>query len=61
MRERGQIGQDGWLSSQGRAVKERVESETDRLATKPYESLEPSELDELMDTLGPLAELLLAA
>ena len=34
---------------------------TDDLAAKPYESLEPGELDELMATLEPLAALLLAA
>jgi hypothetical protein len=61
MRDRGLIGDDGWLSEQGRAVKQRVESFTDDLAAKPYESLEPGELDELMDTLEPLAKLLLAA
>ena len=37
------------------------ESLTDHLATKPYESLEPGELDELMQTLEPLATLLVAA
>jgi hypothetical protein len=61
MRDRGLIGDDGWLSEQGRVVKERVESLTDDLAAKPYESLEPDELDELMATLEPLAALLLAA
>ena len=61
MRDRGLIGDDGWLSEQGRAVKQRVESLTDDLAAKPYESLEPGELDELMDALEPLATLLLAA
>jgi hypothetical protein len=61
MRDRGLIGDDGWLSEQGRAVKQRVESLTDDLAAKPYESLEPGELDELMDTLEPLAKRLLAA
>ena len=50
-----------WLSHQGRAVKQRVEALTDDLAAKPYESLEPDELDELMATLEPLATLLLAA
>ena len=55
MRDRGLIGDDGWLSEQGRAVKQRVESLTDDLAAKPYESLEPGELDELMATLEPLA------
>jgi hypothetical protein len=61
MRDRGLIGDDGWLSQEGRAVKGRVESLTDDLAAKPYESLEPEELDELISTLEPLATLLLAA
>jgi hypothetical protein len=61
MRDRGLIGDDGWLSEQGRAVKQRVEALTDDLAAKPYESLDRGELDELMATLEPLAALLLAA
>src|SRR5262250_2877462 len=61
MRDRGLIGDDGWLSEPGRAVKQRVEALTDDLAARPYQSLEPDELDELMTTLGPLATLLLAA
>src|SRR4051794_31241031 len=61
MRDRGLVGDDGWLSERGRAVKQRVEALTDDLAAKPYESLEPDELDELMSTLGPLATLLVAA
>jgi hypothetical protein len=61
MRSRGLIGDDGWLSEAGRAVKERVEALTDDLAAKPYESLEPEELDELMTSLGPIAALLVAA
>ena len=61
MRSRGLIGDDGWLSEQGRAVKQRVEALTDDLAAAPYESLEPGELDELVTALEPLAELLLAA
>jgi hypothetical protein len=61
MRDRGLIGNDGWLSEQGRMVKLRVESLTDDLAAKPYESLESDELDELMATLEPLVVLLLAA
>jgi hypothetical protein len=61
MRDRGLIGDDGWLSEQGRAVKQRVESLTDDLAAKPYQSLEPSELEELTGALEPLATLLLAA
>src|SRR4051794_1120922 len=61
MRDRNLIGDDGWLSESGRAVKQRVEALTDDLAAKPYESLEPDELDELVATLEPLATLLLAA
>src|SRR6201990_495520 len=48
MRERGLIGDDGWLTDEGRAVHHRVESYTDDLAAKPYEILDPEELDELM-------------
>jgi hypothetical protein len=61
MRDRGLIGDDGWLTEQGRAVKQRVEALTDDLAAKPYESLEPGELDELIAILEPLATLLIAA
>jgi hypothetical protein len=61
MRDRGLIGDDGWLSEQGRAVKQRVEALTDDLAAKPYEFLQPGELDELVAALEPLAALLLAA
>jgi hypothetical protein len=61
MRHRGLIGEDGWLTKQGRVTKQRVEALTDDLAATPYESLEPDELDELMTTLEPVARLLLAA
>jgi hypothetical protein len=61
MRHRGLIGEDGWLTEQGRAVKHRVEALTDDLAAKPYESLDPGELDELTTALEPLATRLLAA
>jgi hypothetical protein len=61
LRERGLIGEDGGLSEEGRAVWQRVESLTDDLAAKPYEVLDPAELDELTTTLEPLATLLVAA
>ena len=61
MRERGLIGDDGWLSQSGHAVNQRVEALTDDLAARPYEILTPDELDELMAALEPLAALLLAA
>jgi hypothetical protein len=61
MRDRGLIGDDGWLSEQGRAVKQRVEDLTDDLAAKPYEVLTPDELDDLVTILEPLAALLVGA
>jgi Helix-turn-helix family len=61
MRDRGLIGDDGWLSEQGRSVKQRVESLTDDLAANPYECLEPGELGELMAMLEPIAAELLTA
>ncbi len=61
MRDRGLIGEDGWLTRQGRAVKQRIEALTDDLAAPPYDSLEPEELDELMTALEQLSTLILAA
>jgi hypothetical protein len=61
MRGRGLIGDDGWLTERGRGVRQRVEGLTDDLAAKPYEVLEPAELDELDAALEPLAALLVAA
>ena len=55
MRDRGLIGDDGWLSDAGRAVKQRVEARTDDLAAQPYTSLQPAELDELIAILEPMA------
>lgn len=61
MRRRGLIGEDGQLSREGRAVKQRVESLTDDLAALPYQSLERGELDELVVGLERLFPLLVAA
>ncbi|MCU1595522.1 MAG: hypothetical protein JWO12_2914 [Frankiales bacterium] len=61
MSARGLIGDDGWLTDLGRAVKQRVEDLTDDLAAKPYESLQPHEVEELMSLLEPFASLLRAA
>jgi hypothetical protein len=38
-----------------------VEALTDDLAAKPYQSLEPAELEELVAALEPLAAMLVAA
>ena len=61
MRERGLVGDDGWLSEQGHAVKQRVEALTDDMAVAPYENLQADELHELVVGLEPLTALLLAA
>ena len=55
MRARGLIGADGWLTADGQATKQRIEALTDDLAAPPYEGLEPSELDQLIAGLEPLA------
>lgn len=61
MRDRGLIGEDGWLSEAGRAVKQRVEALTDVLAAPPYQRVDPDELSELMALLEPIAARLVAA
>ena len=55
MRARGLIDGSGWLTDAGRTTKERIESLTDDLAAPPYDSLEPSELDQLIADLEPIA------
>ena len=55
MRARGLIDDEGWLTDEGRAAKERVEALTDRLAMPPYDALSASELDELIRTLEPIS------
>lgn len=55
MRARGLVGPDGWLTTAGRATKERVEALTDRLAEAPYDALDPDELDRLVSDLEPIS------
>lgn len=55
MRARGLVGPDGWLTTAGRATKERVEALTDRLAEAPYDALDPGELDRLVADLEPIS------
>ena len=55
MRARGLIDGSGWLTDAGRTTKERIESLTDDLAAPPYDSLEPSELAQLIADLEPIA------
>jgi hypothetical protein len=61
MRARGLIDASGWLSAAGRETKARIESLTDDLAAPPYDSLEPSELDQLIADLEPISAALDAA
>jgi hypothetical protein len=61
MRTRGLVGADGWLTADGRQIKERVEALTDELAAPAYDVLEPDELDQLVADLEPLAAVLVAA
>jgi hypothetical protein len=60
MRARGLIGADGWLTADGRATKQRIEALTDELAAPAYDVLEPTELDQLIAGLDPLADALVA-
>ncbi|MFJ7217967.1 MarR family transcriptional regulator [Amycolatopsis sp. NPDC098790] len=55
MRARGLVGDDGWLTTDGRAAKERIEAMTDRLAEAPYHALSPAELDCLVAGLEPIS------
>jgi hypothetical protein len=61
MRARGLIEASGWLSDAGREKKERIESRTDDLAAPTYDSLRPSELDQLITDLGSISAALDAA
>ena len=61
MLARGLIDASGWLSDAGRETKERIESLTDDLAAPAYDSLEPSELDQLIADLEPISAALDAA
>lgn len=61
MRERGLVSAEGGFTDQGRALKQQVEDETDRLATPPYAAMSAADLTELIDTLTPISERVAAA
>jgi hypothetical protein len=61
MRARGLIDDDGRITETGRQTKERVEALTDDLAASAYAILTPTELDQLIADLEPLAAALEAA
>ncbi len=51
----------GWLSDVGREKEKRIQSRTDDLAAPAYDSLKPSELDQLITDLEPISAALDAA
>lgn len=55
MRARGLIDEDGWLTEQGRATKQRVEDLTDRLALPAYEVLDDGEREALVADFEPIS------
>lgn len=61
LQDRGLVAADGWLSEDGRTIRQRIEDRTDDLAAAPYEWLDPDELEAVDDALEPLASLLVAA
>lgn len=61
LRWRGLVDADGWLTSAGRQLKERIEELTDELAAPAHEALAPHELDQLFADLAPIAEALTTA
>ncbi len=61
MRDRGLVEDERTFTPEGRAVKDRIEALTDRLAFAPYAVLDPAELAELVGALEPIARALLDA
>lgn len=61
LQERGLVDADERFTEAGRAVKARVEARTDALAAPAYAALEPAEVEELVELLGPIAARLASA
>ena len=57
---RGLLDGGGNLTDKGKALKEDVESRTDRIALTAYDALDDRQLEELLDALAPLARAVLA-
>ncbi len=55
LRARGLVDARGRFTEAGRTTKARIEARTDALAEAPYEALRPSELEELIALLEPVA------
>jgi len=61
MRARGLIDDEGWLTEEGRATKQRVETLTDELALPAYDVLSAAERDQLVADLEPISTKLKAS
>jgi hypothetical protein len=61
MRSRGLVDDEGWLTAEGRAVKQRIEDRTDELALPAYDVLAAGERDRLVADLEPISGRLSAA
>ncbi|MGN6723257.1 MAG: SCO6745 family protein [Marmoricola sp.] len=55
LRARGLVNDDGWFTDAGRELREKIESQTDDLASPPYDALTADDLDQLIAGLEPLA------
>jgi hypothetical protein len=60
LRDRGLVDASDHFTDAGRATKDRIESLTDALAEAPYDGLEPSELQGLIESLEPICRTLRA-
>jgi hypothetical protein len=58
--DRGLLGPDGHLTNEGKALKDDVESRTDRIALTAYDALDDQQIEHLIGALVPLARAVLA-
>lgn len=58
--DRGLLGEDGALSTEGEAIKADIEDRTDRAALAAYDVLDDAEIEQLLDALTPLARAVVA-
>lgn len=54
--DRGLVGPDGKLTTEGKDVRDDVEDRTDRIALTAYDALDDEQLVQLLDALAPLAQ-----
>lgn len=61
LRARGLVDRAGELSKRGRALKERIETQTDALAAPPFGLLSTEEAERVLEVVGGLARRIIAA